>query len=57
MIFGCGEGRNTERETLHRLRQLERLENHFGMEKFKEGNEAVRECGESSVRSTDFEVT
>lgn len=57
MIFGCGEGRNTERETLYRLGQLERLENHFGMEKFKERNEAIRECGESSVRSTDFEVT
>lgn len=57
MIFGCGEGRNTERETLHRLGQLERLENHFGMEKFKERSEAVRERGESSVRSTDFEVT
>lgn len=57
MIFGCGEGRNTERETFHRLGQLERLENHFGTEKFKERNEAVRECGESSVRSTDFEVT
>lgn len=57
MIFGCEEGRNTERETPHRLGQLERLENHFGMEKFKERNEAARECGESSVRSTDFDVT
>lgn len=57
MIFGCEEGRNTERETPHRLGQLERLENHFGMKKFKERNEAARECGESSVRSTDFDVT
>lgn len=41
----------------HRLGQLERLKNHFGMEKFKERNEAARECGESSMRSTDFDVT
>jgi hypothetical protein len=27
------------------------------MEKFEERNEAARDCGESSVRPTDFEVT
>lgn len=56
LIVGCEERSKSEREIFYRFGQFERFQNCFGMEKFEERNEVVRDCGELSVRFIDFEV-